>query len=180
MTSKILKNVLQAEDIPFQYSSPSSSVHEHPGVDLLDSLISFVIGVYELQTHAALDDKLLALRRQAGAKHLQLAFTVSPPIAPRHPGCLVVLGDLNANYIWMPIDPKAPSRAVHQVDAHDVADNGATLAMAAAFIRARLHTLSAYHTMSTINQPPGTSSRLSPIVTTLILHPLGMAIALST
>ncbi len=115
-----------------------------------------MIGVYELKTHAALQIDLQKAKTQAGAEHLQLAFTVSMPIASRHPGCMLVMGDLNANFIWMPILPGKPSEAVDQIDAPDIADGGATLARAAHLIRARLDSLASSRYMASINAHEGT------------------------
>ena len=127
---------------------------------LVENLLSFVIGAYILKTQATLQHNLHAAKYEAGAEHLKVAFTVNLPIASRHPGCLLVMGDLNDNHVWMPIQPTALSTAVDQLDVPDVADDGVMLAKAAAFIRACLHALTSYPTMPTINVHQGVSSRL--------------------
>lgn len=131
-------------------------------VQLLQRLLSFVIGIYELKSHAALRRKHLLAMQQGNAEHLQLAFTVSIPRASKgHPGCLLVMGDLNANHIWLPIRPRDISRSTEQIDAWDADDGGETLSSAAQYIKTCLHKLASRPSMLTINRVSGELSQLA-------------------
>ena len=120
--------------------------------NMLQRLVSFVIGSYDLRTHAGLEGDLRTAKCQDGATHLQLAFSVSMPVARRQPGCLLVMGDVNAKHIWMPIRPTTLADAVGQMDAPDMPDDGSMLARAADLIRNRLGALTSSPNMPTINE----------------------------
>lgn len=108
---------------------------KHKIDQLLEQLIFFIVGVYEIKTPEKLARELPKLKRQAGAAHLQLAFTVGMLRQHRHPGCLVVLGDLNSNYIWQPLLPSDLSKPVNQIDAADNPADEAERAQAISFVR---------------------------------------------
>ncbi|KAK9824870.1 hypothetical protein WJX74_002027 [Apatococcus lobatus] len=94
------------------------------------------------------------------AEHLQSAFTVSITRASRrHPGCLMVMGDLKEHHIWLPIRPRAISKPAAQIDAPDADDGGDTLSKAAGFIKDCLYQLASSPHMLTINQVLGIWTR---------------------
>ena len=139
---------------------------------LLRQLLSFVVGIYKLKSHAALQTNFHLAMEQATAKHMQLAFTVSIPRASRqHPGCLLVMGDLNQNHIWLPIQPRAISRPVDQIDAWD-ADDGDILSDAAQYIKNRLHKLASSPSMLNINRVPGKLYHPASTSALCLLHPI--------
>ena len=112
--------------------------------------------VYKLKPPEVLATRLGSLKRQAGAEHLQLTFTVSMLRQQRHPECLVVLCDLKSNHIWEPILPANLSGPVNQSGAVDDPGNWTRRAQAVAFIRRCLQELASFPTMATINHPtPG-------------------------